>query len=551
MGLPVRELMRSRALSRAKLIAGHNGLNKVVESVNMMDAPDITDWIREGEFLLTTAYGIKDDAAAQQILIPRLAERGCSGLGIKTRFVPTIPEYMLYQANDWGMPLFELPHEDSLGTIANQLVSAIMSGSVTSLQEKLTIHERFFRTLLTAQGFSGIAATLWAILRVPVMIVGAHLEVLAEHGFGMLENGKRASRGEWLDRLQRDRRHLSQVNGLSSSEDGFSVYAITWDGVLYGYVIFTGTKRFLETTNHLLVVLEQAGIATAMEMLRQRAHRQGQHRHKHELITSLVNPHSISLSPILVASHLGIPLVGQYVVVTIRQHEQYTAAPVMTGSHPVGMDETIASQWERSLSEAGWSAVATFQHPEWIVIVSRENSNDLAFRHFRLELTSLISTIVRAMEDNYYCHCKVGVGMPVTSLQELHFSYSQSQSMFLENRAWDNNIAVYRHQYAEDLLQLVSVQDRQEFVNNLIGPLLSRASETYLLHTLESFLRHRGQISAVAEELYLHRNTVIYRLKKINDLLGINVYDSKNVLRLSLAIVLWRMLENYRKDNQI
>lgn len=35
-------------------------ISRIISAINLMDAPDIINWMKEGELLLTTAYGIKD-----------------------------------------------------------------------------------------------------------------------------------------------------------------------------------------------------------------------------------------------------------------------------------------------------------------------------------------------------------------------------------------------------------------------------------------------------------------------------------------------------------
>jgi DNA-binding PucR family transcriptional regulator len=46
---------------------------------------------------------------------------------------------------------------------------------------------------------------------------------------------------------------------------------------------------------------------------------------------------------------------------------------------------------------------------------------------------------------------------------------------------------------------------------------------TALLRTLEEFLRRRGNISATAEALYVHPNTLRQRLRRIMELSGIDL----------------------------
>ena len=55
--LTVRELLTSQELAETELIAGADGLDRPVRSVNVMEAPDIARWLRGGELLLAPKIG--------------------------------------------------------------------------------------------------------------------------------------------------------------------------------------------------------------------------------------------------------------------------------------------------------------------------------------------------------------------------------------------------------------------------------------------------------------------------------------------------------------
>ncbi len=71
MKLTVRELLKMDNLNKARLIAGGNGLDREILSVNVMEVPDIDNWVHAGELLITTMYPLRDQQAKIETLIPR------------------------------------------------------------------------------------------------------------------------------------------------------------------------------------------------------------------------------------------------------------------------------------------------------------------------------------------------------------------------------------------------------------------------------------------------------------------------------------------------
>jgi DNA-binding PucR family transcriptional regulator len=79
--------------------------------------------------------------------------------------------------------------------------------------------------------------------------------------------------------------------------------------------------------------------------------------------------------------------------------------------------------------------------------------------------------------------------------------------------------------------------DIRTFSERMLGPLVAEARHEELLDTLEAYLRSGGSANAVARQLYLHRNTVRHRLRRIAQLTGADLGDPDTRLALQLAIL--------------
>ena len=79
----LREILRIPAFERFQVVAGRRGLDRDVSTVSVMDAPDIYEWMRGGEFLITSGYVMKDDPEYITKMVEKLDEWGASAFGIK------------------------------------------------------------------------------------------------------------------------------------------------------------------------------------------------------------------------------------------------------------------------------------------------------------------------------------------------------------------------------------------------------------------------------------------------------------------------------------
>lgn len=136
------DVMKIPAYERAALIAGKSGGWREVQHVNMMDAPDIADFLHKNELLVTTAYHLKDRPQLLKDLIRLMAKRGCAGLGIKTkRYLNVIPKDAAELADRYEFPIIELPEDIRLGDIVNATLSHILDMRSNELQQAIYAHK--------------------------------------------------------------------------------------------------------------------------------------------------------------------------------------------------------------------------------------------------------------------------------------------------------------------------------------------------------------------------------------------------------------------------
>jgi len=135
------------------IVAGSAGLSREISAVNMMDAPDISNYLKRGELLLTTMYPIRDNEELQRGLIPMLSEKGVAALAIAPlRKDYEIPAYMLRQAEELGFPILRVPYETPISSImdavlhciikrhySSELIEDILSGNITSIFQALSV----------------------------------------------------------------------------------------------------------------------------------------------------------------------------------------------------------------------------------------------------------------------------------------------------------------------------------------------------------------------------------------------------------------------------
>ena len=81
---------------------------------------------------------------------------------------------------------------------------------------------------------------------------------------------------------------------------------------------------------------------------------------------------------------------------------------------------------------------------------------------------------------------------------------------------------------------------RRQLAHDVFGPLAAHTGD--LLVTLEAYLEEGGSIEAAARRLFVHANTVRYRLGKVTDATGYSPHNARDAYVLRLALSLGRLL---------
>jgi purine catabolism regulator len=138
-----------------------------------------------------------------------------------------------------------------------------------------------------------------------------------------------------------------------------------------------------------------------------------------------------------------------------------------------------------------------------------------------------------------------GLAGPAMSLSQWPMIYRQAlQAMQLGQRLGLQQLVEYNSLGIYQLLaQLDGNPVVAEFSEQIIGPLAEydRRHRSSLVQTIDAYFSHHGNISQTAESLFIHRNTLLYRLERIQELTEQDLNQADMRLAMHLALKLWQL----------
>jgi purine catabolism regulator len=138
-----------------------------------------------------------------------------------------------------------------------------------------------------------------------------------------------------------------------------------------------------------------------------------------------------------------------------------------------------------------------------------------------------------------------GVSGPAMALADWPSVHQEAlQAMQLGQRLKFNHMVEFNSLGIFQLLSHIEhLAPVQTFTQQIIGPLADydRRHRGSLVQTIDAYFSHHANVSQTAESLFIHRNTLLYRLERIQELTGQDINQSDMRLALHLALKLWQL----------
>ena len=179
--ITVKRLLSLPVFRGSSIIAGENGLDHIVQYVDVAEVPDVNFWINPNVFVLTTAYAFFKDSDSLMKLIEALIENRAAGLGIKLgRFLNVLPREVVDFAERSNFSIILLPpelrythairaitesilqdeHDNSLSENLDDAFCQMLFGNGDSVEDALRVFETAGLTPLTPVAVLSAVGTL-------------------------------------------------------------------------------------------------------------------------------------------------------------------------------------------------------------------------------------------------------------------------------------------------------------------------------------------------------------------------------------------------------
>lgn len=535
-GFTVADALAVPAMKHASLVAGETGLQNVVRWVHILDIPDVVPWVSPGDLVLTSCYQFSVRPDTVNGLVPRLADKRISGmvLGVGV-YLQDVPRQLIADANRCGFPLVKISSKIRFEDLTHQLISKLLYNPQQILQRA----DQAAAELTVAVGSSVEMETLCksvsSALRKEVILVSPLGPSVRSAGVSD------AAFREVNALFARPPIRPHPTSGKAPSFiDGrrLLLRPLTAGERIVGQIAVLSEGDF--TPLDLLTISHLAGLISVKLAVHRERQRAAESTRTEFLRQLLLSPPSDTADLRARANLLGLPEGDPYLLLAIDSSSELSSAD-RTASR-----EAVVQAIAQLLAHAPPPFVLECESASVVLVPLRllgsrakelRRTVENAIRHGSLALTVGISDEGQGLSE---ASSRLGQATRVAELASRLFGFGTVRS-YSEMRAFDL------------LDQLAAGQPGVEFA---IVPGLSELLEAdkehglHLVETVRTYLRCGGNLERTAAKLFLHRNSVRYRIERAKGYLGDALSDPSQWLQLEMALAIRSLREPKRSSTK-
>lgn len=535
--LTLRQSLQLPVMEPARVIAGERGLDRAIRRIHVVDIPDAEYHLYgDGLLLFTSGYGIKDNPAEQAALIPKLVESGAIGMVFSLGwYFDAVPEVMRAAAERLGFPIITVPYEVKFIAIVERLYVELVNEQFAVRARADEIRTRLTTMVLEGGGLEALATTLADILQRSVLLESLAFEVLASAQHGPIDESRRRALevgrtppelvqrmidrgiyGELHQKLRPVRLPVMPDLGMTMER---VVAPVVIGREVYGYIWTLAGDRPLTDVD--VLAIESASTVTALVLLKEQAVREAQNTLRGDFFAQLLRAGPERDSVMLERAHL----------VGYQFDKPHQVLFVLSRATAAGVWTQLSARVDRWLKAQGlWGLVVIRERGLAVVVEAKSDATGQALAE---KLLAEVSNPAQPLV--------VGVGRCRGQEEALRRSYDEArEAAEIGERLgrpprvacfWKLGLLNWLHHLPPEVLAgnpyLGTVQSLADH---------DRRANGDLVRTLDAYLEHGGALAEAAAALNVHRNTLLYRIGRIEEITGLDLKDTAQRLNLHVAL---------------
>lgn len=524
--LAVEEVLHLPVFKKHEILGGKSGLKNQCNHMTILETPEGLDWMEGGEILLTAGYALCNDKKAKQDMMIDAYKRGVSAIGVKeNRYFGEINKELIEDADKYGIPLIKLPYDLVYTDSISSFYDLLFYRKNEFILNLNNIYEKLLNLSFGNKDIDGIIYSLSNLSNSNVF--------LFDNAFNLLGNCRVdydcyndvvsyfpfSDKGEPLVKDSSKSCLNYKVNNSY-----ISMYPIVENDKSIAFLYFITDKK--------LSALEQSSIEYGKSIIRESLTKEWmiklrQSSFNKVLVETMLNnkelPNEFYNS---VEKDLGWDKEGEIIGICIKIEKEY-AKKTIDINHII---------YEILNDVLGANDYLTTDRTDEIFLFFKMQSH-VCSKDIINEIMYGITTYKKSFLVS------IGVSNTYNRLKKIEKLYNES---YLAALFSENDVIYYNTLSTMQLLYpLKDDEEIKNYYSRTIEKLevYDKSNGTNLFDTIEAYFRYNLNNKLTASNLFIHVETLRYRLNRVKEITGYSINDAEGIFALQMGLKLKRILK--------
>lgn len=533
--MELRELLEQEKFQYLKILNTNADLTRKVVTVESTEAPDVAKYIPQNTLLIMTGMAFRDEPEKMCRFLEDLNECRCAALAIKLgRFLDTLDEQVIDTADVFGIPILQIPMDKTLGNVYHDLLSFIWNNRNGHLLGALNAGQKISGLILQGSSLKNIIENVSMIFGKPVMVMDLFGVILAYGGgFGRELREKAArSAGELFGKKEMEE---APYFIFKRDDMPYCMFPVKGVGRNTHYIVMPGFDP--QEKEEYILIMEQVVVALEMYFYRELYVKYNEMRLREEFMTLLLKQGNNIWSEQLlmgVGEYYGLECISEYRVVFLEmkpeKNKKFNAV-------------NFSKREERYILL--YDRISRLFHTEQEILIFPQKSGWRYVCLVQSGKSDYLKEMIRIhdmVKEKFGQDIVIAQGGVVSSLLKVKNSYDQAEQSMTDGNRDETYpyLLSYKPRDMKELFKFIPEKEVRDTCRMTLKELAypNNQTEEELRKTLQTYLACGSCITKTAEILYVHRNTIKYRLKKCMEILGTDLSEEEFRFRIQLALLL-------------
>ncbi|MEV5039582.1 PucR family transcriptional regulator ligand-binding domain-containing protein [Peribacillus frigoritolerans] len=560
MRLTIKDVLNYEIMKKARIITGKDFENeRYIQWISVIEMP-VENFVRKNEVVLTTAIGCNNDVETLKTFVQDVIDSEASALLIATgRHIFDIPKEVIDLAEKHNFMIIELPWELRFSRIIEKVMKEINDIHYKEREKSEKVQQELLKLILKETDLNHITKFIQRLIGCSIIITdrSGSIQEISSHTQSFIK--------EWKNYVLQGILPLRKETYIETHDPMFQkfqmveikdqtilqlpVLQVLGDAQGYIFVLLprkTSVDSYL--TQYRVNVLEHSATTIALWLSRKNAVEDTKMRLRSDFVQELAKGEFVSSDQAssrakLLGYNIKLPYVSivgypENLEVLFRKRKQ---------------DEDSFEHWlenmiryiEEEIYYAAQSlkreVMMTYQGEQLLIFLEipskTENENATNFLDLvERRLGNLLPEVIISW----------GIGNYSEDFNGFAESYQHANvalNIGRRKKGTGNRMMYEKTRVDRVLLNLAQNNEMKEVIMSTIEPLVQYDNQRNmdLIETFSVYNQFQGNVSQTARSLNLHRQSLLYRLRKIESLTGLSLIDPEDLFLLDLSIKTWKL----------